>query len=134
MHERERALEMRVVQVGVIGAELVGQEHALVDDGAAGDRDRIIAGKPALLAGVDGIRDRLAQDVEPALELVLALDLLAAADEHLQVHGLGRLHRLAERRVVGRHLAPAKQRHALALDHLRLDVADDLPPDADRAA
>src|SRR5262249_20676494 len=69
-----------------------------------------------------------AQDVEPALELGLALGLLAAGDEHLQVHGLGRLHRLAERRVVGRHLAPAQQRHALALDHLRIDVADHLPP------
>ena len=35
MHERERALEIRLAQVGVIGAELVGEEHALVDDGPA---------------------------------------------------------------------------------------------------
>ena len=128
VHQRERALEVRIVQVGIIGAELVGQEHALVDDGAAGDRDRVIAGQPPLAARIDRVRDRLAQDVEPPLELVLVLDLLAAADEHLLVHGLGRLDRFAERRVVGRHVAPADERHALALDHLRIDVADDLPP------
>ena len=128
VHERERALEILVVQIGIIGAELVGQEHALVDDGAAGDGHRVIAGKPALLARIDRIRNRLAQDVEPPLELVLGLDLLAAPDEHLQVHGLGRLHRFAQRRIVGGHLAPAQERHALALDHLGLDVADHLPP------
>ena len=37
VHERERALEIPVTEIGIIGAELVGQEHALVDDGAAGD-------------------------------------------------------------------------------------------------
>ena len=128
VHQRQRALEVRIVQVGIIGDELVGEEHALVDDGAAGDRDRVVAGEPALLARVDRVRDRLAQDVEPPLELGLGLDLLAAADEHLLVHGLGRLDRFAERRVVGRHVAPAQQRHALALDHLGIDVADHLPP------
>ena len=128
VHERERALEIRVVQVGIVGAELVGEEHALVDDRAAGDRHRVIVRQPALAPRIDRARDRLAQDVEPALELVLVLDLLAAADEHLLVHRLGRLHRFAERRIVGRHVAPAEQRHALALDRLRIDVADDLPP------
>ena len=128
MHQRERALEILVVQVGIVGAELVGEEHALVDDGAAGDRDRVVAGQPPLLAGIDRGRDRLAQDIEPALELGLVPDLPAAADEHLLVHRLGRLHRFAERRVVGGHVAPADERHALALDHLQPDVADHLPP------
>ena len=36
VHERERALEARVLQVLVVGAELGHQHHALVDDGAAG--------------------------------------------------------------------------------------------------
>ena len=126
--QRQRRLEVLVVQIGIVGAELVGEEHALVDHGAAGDRNGVVARQPALLAGVDRVRDRLAQDVEPPLELVLALDLPAPADEHLQVHGLRRLDRLAERGVVGRHLAPAQEHHALALDHLRIDVANDLPP------
>jgi len=45
MHQRERAGEIRIVQVRIIAAELVGEEHALVDQRAAGDRDRIIAGQ-----------------------------------------------------------------------------------------
>ena len=40
MHQRERAFEIRIVQVGIIGAELIGKEHALVDHRAARDRDR----------------------------------------------------------------------------------------------
>ena len=128
VHQRERALEIRIVQVGIIGAELVGQEHALVDHRAAGDRHRVIAGRAPLAPRVDGVGDRLAQDVEPALELGFGEFLLAAADEHLQVHRLGRLDRFAERRIVGRHLAPAEQRQAFARDHLGIDVADDLPP------
>ncbi len=128
VHERERAFEFGIAQVRIIGAELVGQEHALVDDGAAGDRDRIIAGQAPLAALIDHIRHRLAQDIEAALEFGLVLDLLAAADEHLLMHRLGRLDRFAERRVVGRHVAPAQQRHAFALDHLGVDVADHLPP------
>ncbi len=118
VHQRQRALEIRVVQVGIIGAELVGQEHALVDHRAAGDRHRVIAGDAPRPAAVDRVGDRLAQDVEPALELVLGDLLLAAADEHLQVHRLGRLDRFTERRIVGRHVAPAEQRKALARDHL----------------
>ena len=69
VHQRERALEIRIVQVGIIGAELVGQEHALVDHRAAGDRHRVIAGRAPLAPRVDRVGDRLAQDVEPALEL-----------------------------------------------------------------
>src|SRR5262249_13492449 len=58
----------------------------------------------------------------------LSLDLLAATDEDLQMHGLGRLYRFAERRIVSGHLAPAQERHALAGDHLGVDVADHPPP------
>ena len=31
MHQRERAVEIRRMQVGIVGAELIGEEHALVD-------------------------------------------------------------------------------------------------------
>ncbi len=71
MHQRQRALEIRLVQIGIVAAELVGEEHALVDHGAARQRDRVIAGQPPFAALIDRLRDRLAQDVEPALELVL---------------------------------------------------------------
>ncbi len=128
VHERERACEIRVVQIRIIGAELVGEEHALVDDGAAGDRDRVIAGEPPLAALIDRVRDRLAQEIQAPLEFGLVADFPAAADEDLLVHGLGGLHGFAERRIVGRYIAPAQERHALALDHLGVNVADHLPP------
>ncbi len=97
MHQRQRALEILLAQIWVVGAELVGEEHALVDDRAARHRHRVIAGEVAVAALVDRIRNRLAQDVEAALEVVLGLQAIAAADEHLHVEGLGRLHGLAER-------------------------------------
>src|SRR5262245_38016933 len=89
VHERERALKILVVEIRVVGAELIGQEHALVNDGAAGNGHRVVAGKSALLARIDRVRDRLAQDVEEPLELSIDLDLLAAADEDLQMNRLG---------------------------------------------
>ena len=49
-------------------------------------------------------------------------------DEDLPMRGLGRLDQFAEGGVVGRDVAPAEQRHALALDLLGIEVADDLPP------
>ena len=124
VHERERRLEVLVVQVGIIGLELVGQEHALVDDRPAGNRDGIIAGQPALLARVDRMRDRFAQDVEATLELVLALDLLAAADEHLEMDRLERaaVRALAERGAVVRdrdHRTRATHRRVVARGEIR---------------
>ncbi len=128
MHQRQRALEIRLVQVGIILAELVGQEHALVDHGAARHRARIIAGEAAVAALIDRLRDRLAQDVEPALEIVLGLRRAVAADEHLHVGRFGRLHGFAERGVVGRHVAPAEQHQAFLLDLVGDDALDDVAP------
>ncbi len=113
VHQRQRAFEIRLVQVAVVGAELVGEEHALVDDGAARHRHRVIAGQPPLVLAIDRGRDRLAQDVELALEFVLAEFLFPLSNEHLHVDGFGRRHRDAERRIVGRDVgAPAEQLEA----------------------
>ena len=128
MHQRQRALEIGLGQVGIILAELVGEEHALVDDGAARHRHRIIAGEAAVAALVDRLRNRLAQDVELALELVLGLCRAVAADEHLHVRGLGRLDGFAERGIVGRHVAPAEQHQSLGLDLVGDDALDDFAP------
>ena len=77
MHQRQRAFEIRIVQIGVIGAELVGEEHALVDERAARNRHRIIAGRTPFAHAIDAARNRFAQNVEPALELIRR-DWLAA--------------------------------------------------------
>ena len=42
VNQRQRAFEIRIVQIGIIGAELVGEEHAFVDQRAARDRHRVI--------------------------------------------------------------------------------------------
>ena len=129
MHQRQRALEIRLAQVGIVGAELVGEEHALVDHGAAGDRHRVIARQPPLVLAIDRRRDRLPQDVELALELVLGELVFSLSDENLHVEGLGRLHRLAERRVVDRHVgAPAEDAQAFARRDLLEGLAHELAP------
>ncbi len=128
MHQRQRALEIGLAQVGIVLAELVGEEHALVDHGAARHRHRVIAGQAAVAALIDRLRDRLAQDVELALEFVVGLDRAVAADEHLHVRGLGRLDGFAERGIVGRHVAPAEQHQSFVLDLVGDDALDDLAP------
>ena len=110
VHQSERALEVGIVQIGVVGAELVGEEHALVDQRAARDRHRIIVPHAPVAPAIEDAGNGLAQEVEPALELVLRFDLRAAGEKDLLVHRLGRLDRFAERRIVGRHVAPAENR------------------------
>ena len=128
VHQRQRALEIRLVQIRIVAAELVGEEHALVDHGAARHRDRVIAGHAAVAALVDRLRDRLAQDVELALEIIVGLGGAVAADEHLHAGGFGRLDGDAERGVVGRHVAPAEQHQPLVLDLVGDDALDDVTP------
>ncbi len=43
MHQRHLRDEARIVQVGIIGAELIGEEHALVDDRPRGHGDDVEA-------------------------------------------------------------------------------------------
>ncbi len=128
MHQRQRALEIALVQIGIILAELVGEEHALVDHGAARHRHRIITGKAAVAALIDRLRDRLAQDVEPALEFVFGFRGTIAADEHLHMVRFGRLYGLAQRRIVGRHVAPAEQHQPFIADLVGDDALDDVAP------
>ena len=128
MHQRQRAREILFVQIGIILAELVGEEHALVDDGAAGHRRRIITGESAVAAQIDRLRDRLAQDVEPAFEVVLALHGVIAADEYLHAGRLGRLDGFAERGIVGRHIAPAEQHQPFLLYLFGDDALDHFAP------
>src|SRR4029077_439140 len=75
-----------------------------------------------LLHVVDGSGDLLAQDIEAAIELLVARDSLAAPDEGLQMQGLCRLDALAEVAVVDGRLAEPEKHLALIgdrlLDHL----------------
>ena len=68
---------------------------------------------------VDGVGDDLAQDVEPALEVGLVLDVGSAADEHLAMRRLGGDDARREAGIVGRHVAPAEQLQPFGIDHAR---------------
>ncbi len=120
VHEGERRGEFGVAQIGIIGAQLGGEEHALVDQRAAAHRHDVEIVRLALEGRVDLARADLADDVELALERLVVGDAGAAADDHLAVAGFGGddLGRLAERGIVGRHVAPAEHGLAFVLDDL----------------
>ena len=122
--ERQRGVEPRVQQVGVIGRELADQHHPLVDDGPARHRDGIIFGEAAGARQVDAVGDDLAQDEQPALEVVLVDDVAASTDEQLTLGGLDRLDPFAEVVVVDGNVAPADQGLALLDDHFFDDLFD----------
>ena len=108
--EGERAREARVRQVAVIGADLIGEEHALVDDGARRQRHDVEVGADRIGFGVNPVRDDLADEVELALEILVAGARDRALDEDLPMSRFGRhdVRGLGERGVIDRHLAPAE--------------------------
>ena len=122
MHQRQRRFEALVGQVAVVGPQLVGQEHALVDHRPTAQRHDVELGLLALGLAVDRVGDDLAQDVEAPLEAVLVDLVGAAADEHLHVHRLDVGYQRRQPGVVHRHGAPAEQHVPLGLDRRRDDL------------
>ena len=112
MDERHGGLGRGVGEVAVEGAQLRGDEHALVDDGAAAHGADVedLAGERARRGRL--LLDGAAADVEPALELVVRLDALGAAEEGLQDGGHAGAGGLAQVVRVHRHLAPEEQPQA----------------------
>ena len=116
MDERERRHDARVLQVLVVRPDLVGQQHALVDDRARRHRRHVELLAVGELERLDGVAGRLADDVELALERVGDRDLGPAPDEHLPDDRLELPRRLGEVGAVDRYVAPAEQHLALVLD------------------
>ena len=119
VHDAQRALQPLILQIQVERLELRGGQHSLVDEGAAGKAWEIDGfATRAVLAralGAQLVLGALADHVGPPLEL----QARGAADEQL-AEGRHRVTRQrAQRRVVGRHLAPAQHVEALRLDDLR---------------
>ena len=90
VHEGDGRFEARIGQILEIGADLIGQEHALVDDGLGRQRHRIETGFGALEGVVDAVGNHLAQREQAALELGIGRSIAAGADEDLHVVRLGR--------------------------------------------
>ena len=114
VHHRQRGDRARVGEVGVVGADLAGQQQALVDHGAAGHRGHEVLAPVLEVQRADRVAGGLADHVELALQRVGHHHVRAAADEQLADHRFAGFHRFGHRhRVVDRHVAPAQ--HALAL-------------------
>ena len=97
---------------------MVGDQHALIDDGAgreAGRIEEVAAGDFAAVA--NRVFSALADDVELALkgQRVVALHL-ATADEDLTLKRLAQLGSVAQGRVASRHVPPAEQALPLFFD------------------
>ena len=113
MEDREARDEALVEQVGIEGRQMLGEEHALVDDRAAGQRADVELGD---VLGDRRLLHAPTQDVELLLELSVVELGVAAADQDLfdlgpRLVGLG-----ADRGNIDRHLAPAQDGVAEAQD------------------
>ena len=132
MHERERRLDVGIGQIGKHRLDLIGRQHALVDERVAGEAHDVAA----LFRGVgNGQRIGLAlepfpDDIQLALEPhagVGAVQAGIAADEQLPDDRLDGDRARPDVPVVGRHVAPAEQLLAFLGD----DLLDE-PLDASR--
>ncbi len=109
MHERERRDAERILEVAVVLADLVGEEQALVDDGARRHRRLVELLAVFETERANRVRGTAADDVELALERVGDHHVDAAADEDLAHDRLARAHRRRHRHLpVDRDVAPAE--------------------------
>ncbi len=117
VHERDGALHIGIGQVAEVVPDLLGDEHALVDEGARGEgRDvEVVEGARELAA--DLRLDALPNDVELPLQGV-AGQAGGRGDEDLLDPRLQVLRELADDLRVDGHVAPAQQRQPLLLDDL----------------
>ncbi len=100
-------LEEGVVEVLVIAAYLIRQEHTLVNQGAGGQGGHIKAGL-GQTGEADGVVHALARHKEAALEGILVAVFFPSRDEDLADHGFRRQDARAQDAAVHRHLAPAQ--------------------------
>ena len=103
MIDREAADEARIGDIGIEVDQVLGEEHALVDDRAAGERADV---ELADLGFDDRVLDATADDVEVALEDFVGAAKRVADDDLLDL-GTGRVGLFADHGRVDRDLTPA---------------------------
>src|SRR6266571_7601825 len=116
VYQSERGLDARILQVLVVLADLVREQHALVARGARrhrGNVEFLAVREPERL---DRVARTLSDDVELALQCVGYGHSFASPDEHLPDHRLDPLRRLREIAVIHGNVPPAEQHLALVLD------------------
>ncbi len=117
VHQGHGGIRAFVHQVRIVDVHLVGQQHALVAQGATG-QGRDVEGFAAFqVGGPHPVFHHLADHEQLALEGVLVRTLGTAAHEELAYHRFHGLDALPQAGVVGGHVTPAQQDLAFLLHH-----------------
>ncbi len=119
--EGQRRLHGRVRHVGVHGLDLVGREHALVDERIGGEARQVEELPGRHVGTVDRVLHPLSDDVEPALEGPVVHEADAPPDENLPDDGLDRPGARPDGRVVRGDVPPAQEALAFLPDDLFKD-------------
>ena len=83
MDKRQRGLDPLVLEVEIVVGQLRREQHALVNDGPAGERGDVEIVEAGRVLGGGLVFDPLADDEELALEGVARLRIVAPTDENL---------------------------------------------------
>ena len=106
---RQRRHHRFVGEVEIEAADLMGEQHALVDDRARRERRDVELLAVAERQRLDRVPCPLADDVQLAFERILAARLAAAADEHLADDRFDLLRAFGEAFTIRGYIAPAEQ-------------------------
>src|SRR5204863_3958061 len=106
---RDRRFDARVLEIEVVLADLVGEQHSLVAKRARRHRRHVELLAVLEAQSLDRVPGALADDVELALERISDRDTAAAADEYLPDYRLELDRGLRKIRVVHRNVAPAEE-------------------------
>ena len=116
VHHRQRRDHRLVGKIEIELADLMSEQHPLVDDGARRQRRDVEFLAVAQPHRLDRVAGALADHVELALQRILVEIAHAAADEHLADYRLDFLCAFGQAAVVGGHVAPAEQHLAFRQD------------------
>ncbi len=83
MHQTERRHAAGVLQIQVVSTDLIGQQQAFVNDGAAAHAGHVILFAVLQAQFRDGFAGFFTNDVELAFQGILHDDIAATTDEHL---------------------------------------------------
>ena len=125
VHHGDGAFHILIVQLGIIGPYLLGKQHALIDNGFAGETRNIEIAAAENACGVfDPLGDSATNDIQLSFKLDFRSHILSASDKKLFDDRLFRSCCLTKRFVLGGHLSEPEKLLSLRLDHLTADILD----------
>ena len=128
MNEGEGGFKRRVDKIGKHLRDLIGDQHALVDDRVRGETRDIEEVALRQRQALDGTLDTLANYIQHPLELGVPIWMFAQAgrptDKELPYDGLAGFGRVAEMRIVRWHVTPTDKLLPFLRDDVREDAFD----------